>query len=92
MSYKSLDCVAKASQLRVYHVYNINRMRKHCTEKRSIKELHRLLQANIEQSRKNLDNESSQLLHEREWYDSSHISIPQHNAQALDRELGVRLE
>ena len=50
MSFKSLNCVAKASKLRVYHMYNVNRKFKHCTEKRSIKELNCSLRVQIDQS------------------------------------------
>ena len=49
VSYKSLDFVATTSKLCVYHMYNISGMQTHCTKKHSIKELHRCLQAHVDQ-------------------------------------------
>lgn len=92
MSYKSLDCVAKASKLRVYHMCNVNRRIKHCTEKRSIEELHRSLLANIDQFRKVSNAGMNQLSQWRDWYDSSSISTLQHNARELDKDLNIRLD
>ena len=47
-SFKSLDVVAKASKLRVYHMCHTNRKNKHNTDKRSIKERSRVLRGNID--------------------------------------------
>ena len=73
-------------------MYNMNRRLKHCTEKRSIKKLHRILLANIDQFRELSNAGMNQLSQWRDWYDSSFISFLQHNATELDKEFDIRLD
>ena len=73
-------------------MYNVNRKLKHCTEKRSIKELHRSLLAKIDQSREFSNAGVNQLSQWQDWYDSSFISILQHNATKLDKDFNIRLD
>ena len=92
MSYKSLNCVAKASKLRVYHMYNVNRKLKHCSEKRSIEELHCKLRVMIDQSKAASSAGMSQLSQWQGWYDSALISNLQQNSIELEKDFNIRLD
>ena len=73
-------------------MYNVNRRLKHCTEKRSISELHRSLRAKIEQSKEFSNASLDQLSQWQGWYDSSFISNLEHNAAELDKVFNIRLD